>query len=237
MDVDLIALQEKIDRLTGQVAYLTEQAQLAEQQRRDRAELMRDLTPIAGQAYHMAVQQLEEIQEYIDLADLLRLAKRLLRNGRNLDRLLSQLESVVDLAETAGPLADEAFGRAVQLMTEMEQKGYFAAARGGARILDNIVTSFSEDDVRRLGDNVVLILNTVKEMTQPEIMHFVHDTLLVAETEVQKPIDTSLVGLLGQLRDPAVRRGLALTMRVLHVVGAQAGSNGRETWLPQPAAG
>jgi uncharacterized protein YjgD (DUF1641 family) len=56
-------------------------------------------------------------------------------------------------------------------------------------------------------------------------MHFVHDTLLVAEAEIQKPVDTSLVGLARQLRDPAVRRGLALTLRVLHVVGSQA--NGR----------
>ena len=28
----------------------------------------------------------------------------------------------------------------------------------------------------RLGDNVVLILNTVKDMTQPEIMNFVRNT-------------------------------------------------------------
>jgi uncharacterized protein YjgD (DUF1641 family) len=237
MEADLVELHQKVDRLSGQLAYLAGQAQIAEQQRRDRGELMRDLTPIADQAYHMAVEQLEEVQEYVDLADLLRLAKRLLRNGRNLDRLLSQLESAVDLAETAGPLADEAFGRAVHLLTDLEHKGYFAAARGGARILENIVTSFSEDDVRRLGDNVVLILNTIKEMTQPEIMHFVHDTLLIAEAEFQTPVDASLTGLLRQLRDPAVRRGLALTMRVLHVVGAQAGSKGDETPPPQPTAG
>jgi uncharacterized protein YjgD (DUF1641 family) len=224
-DAELAALSQKIDQLSTQVAYLSQQAQTAAEQRRDRAELLHDLTPIADQAYHMAVEQLEEVQEYIDLGDLLRLAKRLLRNGRNFDRLLSQLESAVDLAETAGPLADEAFGRAVEALTAMEHKGYFAAARGGARIVDTVVTSFSEDDIRRLGDNIVLILNTIKEMTQPEIMHFVHDTLLVAEAEIQKPVDTSLVGLARQLRDPAVRRGLALTLRVLHVVGSQA--NGR----------
>ena len=235
MDGDLVELREKMGRLSGQVAYLAEQAHIAERQRTDRSELLRDLTPIADQAYNMAVEQLDEIQEYIDLADLLRLLKRLLRNGRNFDRLLSQLESVDDLAETAGPLADEAFGRAVQLLTDMEHKGYFAAARGGVRILDNIVTSFSEDDIDRLGDNVVLILNTIKEMTQPEIMHFVHDTILVAEQKVQKPVDTSLAGLLRQLRDPALRRGLALTMRVLHVVGEQAGSNGSVAWQRQAA--
>jgi len=228
VDNELVELQQKVDRLSEQMAYLVDQSRAVERQRADRAELMRDLTPIIDQAYHLTVEQLEEVQEYVDLADLMRLAKRLLRNGRNFDRLLSQLESVVDFAETAGPLADEAFGRVVQLLADMEHKGYFAAARGGVRILDNIVTSFNAEDIQRLGDNVVLILNTVKEMTQPEITHFVHDTLLVAEAEIQKPVDTSLAGLVRQLRDPAVRRGLALTMRVLHVVGAQADSNGHE---------
>ena len=54
------------------------------------------------------------------------------------------------------------------------------------RILDNMVTSFSEEDVNRLGDNIVLILNTVKDMTQPEIMSFVRNTLLVAESRDRK---------------------------------------------------
>jgi uncharacterized protein YjgD (DUF1641 family) len=94
------------------------------------------------------------------------------------------------------------------------------------QIMDNVVTSFTEEDVNRLGENVVLILNTVKEMTQPEIMNFVHNTLLVAEQELEKPVDISYSGLMRQMRDPEVRRGLALTMRVLHVVGAQAGGNG-----------
>jgi uncharacterized protein YjgD (DUF1641 family) len=85
------------------------------------------------------------------------------------------------------------------------------------------VTSFGEEDVSRLGDNIVLILNTVKDMTQPEILGFIRNTLVVAEQEIEKPVDISYSGLLRQMRDPEVRRGLALTMRVLHVIGAQAG--------------
>ena len=41
--------------------------------------------------------------------------------------------------------------------------------------MDQVVTSFTEEDVRQLGDNVVLILNTVKAMTQPEIMNMVNN--------------------------------------------------------------
>ena len=46
-----------------------------------------------------------------------------------------------------------------------------------------------EDGIRRLGDNVVLILTRIKESSQPQIMHFFHDSLLVAEQEIQKPVD------------------------------------------------
>ena len=226
MDQSMVELNQKIDALTTQVQFLTDQAQIAERQRADRAELMRDLTPIANEAFRLSVEQLEEIQEYVELDDLLRLVKRLARNGRNFEKMLNQLESVMDLAETVGPLANEAFGKAVHELTELERKGYFAFAQGGMQIMDNVVTSFSEEDVNRFGDNVVLILNTVKEMTQPEIMNFVRNTLLVAEKEIDKPVDISFTGLMRQMRDPEVRRGLALTMRVLQVVGAQAGGNG-----------
>jgi len=77
-----------------------------------------------------------------------------------------------------------------------------------------------------LGDNIVLILNVVKNMTQPEIMTFINNTLMVATREVEKPVDASLFALIRQMRDPAVRRGLALTMRVLSVIGAQANGKG-----------
>ena len=201
MDPSWVELNRKLDALTTQVAYLTEQAQVAERGRQERAELVHDLTPIADDAFRLTVEQLEEIQEYIDLGDLLRLLKRVLRNGRNLDKLLDQLESVMDLVETVSPLADDAFGKAVDTLAEMERKGYFSVARGGMQIADKAVASLAGEDFDRLGDNIVLILNTVKNMAQ---------------------LDTSYRGLLRQAQDPAVRRGLALTMRVLHIIGAPA---------------
>jgi uncharacterized protein YjgD (DUF1641 family) len=217
----LTDLNAKLDALTTQVAYLTEQAQRAERERQERAELMHDAMPLVNDALRLTVEQLEEVQEYVDLGDLLRLLKRLLRNGRNFEMMLDQLESLMDLARTVGPLTDQAFEKATDLMQEAEHKGYFGFARGGMQIADNVVTSFSEDDVKKLGDNVVLILNVVKDMTQPEIMRLVRNIVSGVEDEVAKPVNTSLPALLGQMRDPNVRRGLALTMRVLRVVGSQ----------------
>jgi uncharacterized protein YjgD (DUF1641 family) len=217
----LAELNRKIDLLTTQVQFLTEQALVAERQRQERAELMNDVMPIVNDAFRLSVEQLEEVQEYVDLADLLRLLKRVLRNGPTFERLLDQLESGMDLVQTVGPLTDNAFGKVVDVLQTAEQKGYFAFARGGMQIADNVVTSFTEDDVRKLGENVVLMLNTVKDMTQPEILGLVRSIVAESEVEIAKPVNTSLPALLGQMRDPDVRRGLALTMRVLKVVGSQ----------------
>lgn len=188
MEQTLTNLDEKLNALTAQVAYLTEQARLAERRRAERDELMRDLIPIANDAFRLTTAQLEEIQEYVDLSDLLRLFKRLLRNGRNLDKMLDQLESAMDLLETMGPLTDAAFCRVVETLEGLERKGYFGAAKRGAQIADQIVATLNDDAA---------------------------------------PLDTSLLALVRQLNDPTVRRGLALLLRVLRIVGASVDGQGK----------
>jgi uncharacterized protein YjgD (DUF1641 family) len=222
MEDYLQALNQKIDLLTAQVSYLSSQAQLNERERSARAELVRDVTPLANQAFGLAVEQLEEVQEYIDLGDLLRLFKRLLRNGRNLEKMLDQLESLADLFETLSPLADDAFGKVVDLMAGLEAKGYFIFARGGASLIDKVVASFSEEELNRMGESIPSVANLVKEITQPEIISFAQNTLEQSKAELGKPVDVSYMGLVRQMRNPDVRRGLALTLRLMQVLGAQA---------------
>ena len=96
---------------------------------------MHDVMPIVNDAFRLTVEQLEEVQEYVDLGDLLRLLKRLLRNGRNIDKMLDQLESMMDLVQTVGPLTDSAFEKATDLLQTAEDKGYFGFARGGMQIM------------------------------------------------------------------------------------------------------
>ncbi|MFZ6021837.1 MAG: DUF1641 domain-containing protein [Chloroflexota bacterium] len=226
LETDLLTLNQKLDALSAQVAYLTEQARIAEQEREARSDLVDTAMPIAREAMDIVTRELEEVQEEIRMEDLLRLSKKLLRHVPQLEMLLDQLDSLTDLLETIGPISREMITKLTTLMEELDNKGYFAFARGGTRLIDNVVTSFTEEDVNRLGDNIVLILNTVKDMTQPEILSFVRNTLLLAEEEVSKPVNTSLVSILRQMQDPDVRRGLALTLRVLRAIGVQ-GANGQ----------
>ena len=128
-------------------------------------------------------------------------------------------ESLLQLTELSGPVMDMLTAR----LAELEAKGYFTFAQGGLSIVDRVVTSFDEEDLDALGDNVVLILNTVKEMTQPEVMRLLSRTAIeVQEVEDAPPgPPPSTFALLKQMRDPDVRRGLARTLTVLRSLGSQ----------------
>ena len=213
-DQTLAELNRKIDALTEQVAYLTEAARLEERKRQEWDELKNDLTPVAGDLYRVAVRELAEIDGYFETEDVLRLMKRVLRNTRNMEQMLDQMESFAAIWQDASPLTRDAFLTLMTRLEEAEQKGYFAFMRGGLNIVDQIVTSFTEEDVEQLGDNIVLILQTVKEMTQPELMTMMRSTVETMREETP-PGDVSMMSILRQLNDPAVKRGLAKTLTVL----------------------
>jgi uncharacterized protein YjgD (DUF1641 family) len=217
MDPTINELNQKIDALSEQVAFLAEETRQQQRRRLEREELQNDLTPIVGEVYRLAIEQLDEIEGYVQLEDGLRLFKRLMRNTRNFEQMLDQMESLAALGQDLGPLSQDAFLMLMQRMDEMERKGYFAFLRGGMAIADNVVASFTEDDVRQLGENIVLILQTVKEMTQPEVMTMMRNTATVMREE-EPPVDVSMFTILRQLNDPAVKRGLAKTLSVLKTV-------------------
>ena len=98
-----------------------------------------------------------------------------------------------------------------------------ALAGADAGVVDRIVTGFSEEDVESLGDNVVLILQTVKEMTQPEIMAILYRMIeaiqrqqAVIEAEAEEP--PGFFAIAKQMRDPEIRRGMSRALNTLKAV-------------------
>lgn len=221
MDEEIKQLNQKLDALTTQVQYLTTLAQIAERGRQDRAELMHDAMPIANDVMRLATAHFQDVQDYVNIQSLVRITKKLARHLPDIEKLLDQIDGVNDLFETIGTISKGIYNSAENALVNAERKGYFVAAKGGMQIIDNIVTSFSADEIKQLGENIVLILRTIKDMTQPEVMQFLRNTVAIVEEESEKPIDISYRSILGQMRDPQVRRGLAQALRVLSSLGKQ----------------
>jgi uncharacterized protein YjgD (DUF1641 family)/tetrahydromethanopterin S-methyltransferase subunit G len=213
-------INRKLDALTTQVEAIANEAAIQRQRRDAWVELLEDVRPITNQAFEMAVEQLDEVEEYVNLVDLGHLAKRLLRNTRNLEQLLDQMESLIELVGDAAPIGRSAFISLMEQLERFEQKGYFAFGKEAVGIVDQVVSSFTPEDVHALGDNVVLILNTVKEMTQPQVMTMMRRTASTVRAE-EPPEDISFLGLLRQMRDPAVKRGLAKTLMALRSMSGE----------------
>ena len=235
------ALSEQMARLQEQVAFLAEEAYVLRERRRSLEDLQEDLSPVVRDVYQVLEDELADLQYDMRLEDLLFLVRRLARNVRTFHWLLDQLESLADLSEDMAPITRDAFDQATQTLARLEAKGYPGFVRQSFYVLDQIVTSFSEEDVRQLGDNIVLILSTVRAMTQPEILNLVSRLTAAFEEveEVAPELPTGILDLIRQMRDPDVRRGLAVTLAVLKRISqqemaarkaAQRGmrSNGRE---------
>jgi uncharacterized protein YjgD (DUF1641 family) len=218
VDLDrLDLLSEKIDRLGRQVEVLADYARAEQMRQRQWDELRTDLAPITQEAFAILSKELDEVRDFVEPADLLRVLKRIARNLPAIERGLDQLESLQDLLADVGPLSGEISLRMMEALDGYEQRGYFRFAKSGLGVVDRVVTSFSEEDVEQLGDNIVLILNTVKEMTQPEVMQLLQRT--ASHVRTAEPTEVGFLGLLRRLRDPKTRRGLGRVLEILESLG------------------
>jgi uncharacterized protein YjgD (DUF1641 family) len=129
-------------------------------------------------------------------------------------------ESYSDLMHDLNPIASQGMESVTRAMVQAQERGYVDFARSGLGVVDRVVTNFTEEDVEALGDNVVLILETVKEMTQPEIMQMMRTTLHEVGEVEEDAVPPSVFALLRQMREPEVRRGLARMLALLRSMGS-----------------
>lgn len=250
MEADVATLHEKIDALTALVsaqgARLAELeaggnghassadetlhakldallAHMVEQQRRQQEmnELRDDFMPIANHMIKLSIDELAEIGSEFALEDLLFLLKRLLRDTNMLLELLDRIESTVALADEVQVIGQQVFNQAVVSLDQMEREGYFTFARGGWRIVEKIVSEFDEEDVNALGDNIVTILQTVRSLTQPEIMAMTNEALTAVQQTPAAKDNVSMLALLRELSDPKVRRGLSRLLNIVKTLADQ----------------
>lgn len=131
-----------------------------------------------------------------------------------LDALAAQVERLAErqrahdeLIEEMTPIAREAMAAAIGKLDRLEKDGYLAFAAEAAGVAQRIVEGFSPADVRQLGDSIVGMLQTVRDITQPEVLD-------------AKPL--GMLGLARATRKKDVRKGLAVLMEMLRRLGKRA---------------
>lgn len=210
------ALEKEIQDIHQKLDFISDQMKEYQRRQREMSELKNDLSLIAKDVFDATVEELEDVAPYFDSADLIHLLKKLLRNTKNLSRLLTQLESAGDLFNDLQPLGKQMFDQLLSTLNEMDHKGYFEFFGESAKIIDTIVTSFSVEDVRLLRENIVSIMLTVKNMTQPEMLSTMDNALgFFQKMEITVEKDISYFQIIKELRNPEVKQGIIFMLEFI----------------------
>jgi uncharacterized protein YjgD (DUF1641 family) len=220
MTIELASLEHKIDLLSAQMTVISEQME-AQRRRQEAIDSFKaDALPIANHFVRLAIDELADIGSDFAAEDLLYLFKRVLRNMDLLVDLLDRVERLTGLADESAVIGRQVFNSAIERLDYLERQGYFAFMNASFSIVERIVMEFSEEDVHALGDNIVTILKTVRSMTQPEVLAMANRAVETIQAEPEGA-ELSTLGLLRELGDPKVRKGMARMLNVVKVMADQ----------------
>lgn len=225
IQLQLDEINKKLDSILTEIDY-------QRKHRQEMEDLKVDLNRVAKDLYLTSLEELEQVHDYLRTGDILYLLKKLLRNINNLSKLFDQLENLRDFLKDFSPISKEMVIDLMYKLDELDRKGYFEFIKESQRIIDNIVTSFTVDDVKALGDNIVTILNTVKNLTQPDMLHAVNNALNVyKKLDIEVKEDISLIKLLKEINHPETKKALFFALQFLKSLSNVNSQNSNETQL------
>lgn len=179
-------------------------------------DLLADLSIIGKDAYMSAVAELDNQGIELNIDDIKTLMYMFIRNINNFSQVMGMFESIIDLLKDMGPIINEMGVDFTYKLHEMEKKGYFEFFKASSKIIENIVTSYSKEDVIALADNVVTILDTVKSLTQPEMLTAMNNALHVYQSmEISEIKEYSLWKVFREMNTPEMKRGMGFIMTFL----------------------
>ena len=219
-------MQKQIDDINRKLDIVLEEIELQRKHRREMDDLKDDLMRVGNDLYSTAVTELEEVSDHIQTGDVLHLGKKLLRNVNTFNKMFDQMESARVFIEDASPLVRESIIDFMAKMDEFDRKGYFRLMKEMESVIDNVVTSFSVEDVRALGDNVVTILNTVKSLTQPDMLNAINNAVSVyTKLDIEIEENVSYFKLFRRMNTPEMRNGIAFGIKFLKSLAQQQYTN------------
>jgi uncharacterized protein YjgD (DUF1641 family) len=219
-------IQQQIDDINRKLDIILEEVFAQKQNRESLNDLVDDLSIIGKDAFKNSVIELDKAGVEVDSEALKGTAIRLIRNIENLNEFLDTLESINDFMRDVSPILRQVGLDAIQKMNEMDQKGYIEFFRELTRIMDNIVTHFTVQDVKELADNVVTILETVKGMTQPDMLHALDNGVKVYKSLDTKNIpEYSMWKAFREMQTPEMKRGIGFMITFLKNLTKEENNN------------
>lgn len=209
-------IQQQIDDINKKLDIILEEVFAQKQNRDSMNDLMDDLSIVGKDAFKNTVIELDKAGVELDSEALKGTAIRLIRNIDNLNEFLDTLESLNDFMSDVSPIIRQVGLDAIQKMNELDQKGYIEFFGELSRIVENIVSYYSVEDVKELADNIVTILETVKGITQPDMLKALDNGINVYKSLDTKDLpEYTIWKAMKEMRTPEMRKGIGFMITFL----------------------
>ena len=209
-------IQEQINDINRKLDIVLDEIVVQRQTRQSIEDLTADLTIISKDVFASTVTELDNAGVEVDGKAVKLLALKLIRNIDTITELFEMLESGKDLLSDLTPIIQQVGLDSIHMMNGLEQKGYFDFIRQSMKIFDNIITHFSSEDVQLLADNIVTILETVKNLTQPDMLKAINSALIVYKSiDLENVEEYSIFKALREMNSKEMKRGIGFMITFL----------------------
>lgn len=158
--------------------------------------------------------------------DLEALHAKLDRIGRQVAMVAERQAKQAELFEEMQPILRLAMRSGAKRLAALEERGYFAFGRELSNLLDRVVTGYSPDDVKELGENVVTILDTVRNLTQPDVLELTNEAAESLHGGGSGPV--GVLDMLKASRDDDVQLGMSVLLDLVRRVGRTSAARSRD---------
>lgn len=219
LELQLQSIDKKLDLISEELA-------VVRKQREEFNELKEDLTLIAKDVLSTTIDEFEDIAPFVQTGDFLHLLKKILRNTINITNVMMQFESALDFLEDAKPVGKELFNDILEKLNDLDQKGYFLFIKELLNVTDNVVEHFTAEDVGLLGDNVIVILETIKSLTQPEMLSALNNAVGIYQNLDTTDIPQySIWKVMRELNTPEMKKGIGFIVTFLKKITSEQAIN------------
>lgn len=211
--MDELTINKRLDALESKIDLILEHVNLQRLNTQAITDLTNDFAIIGKDFYDTSVEELDKRNVELDPAEITDLLITFLRNIKNIREMLNMVEMGFDLLKELGPILNETLIDVIKKFGELERNGYFEFIKNLYPILDNIVKGLTKEDLKGLADNIMLIIYTVKDITQPNMLKSIDNAVRIYSSIETRDIPSySVWKLAREINSPEMKKAMGFLM-------------------------